>query len=531
MDGSGAYFASRTELLDWLNNVLPEPASHQLQLKKIEKCGSGIPYAILLAEIYPHMRNIISRRLKGASAGILSMIATGNPNDASFGIQGAVTEYDSHHNMKLVQDILTKNHISRNVEVDRIAKGHFPSNLEFLQWFKKFSSDFGIQVQPVGGSKAGYNDELDVSAHGPLHNSNNNFLDDNFQTHNTNNTTSPRDSSHGASTTRSNGTTSASVTPVATTLRNARDTVRVKESTPIATTRTSSNSKQKNSVAGATSPAATTRSARAVSPRNDVTPKKTVTRTSSQQALVGISGAPVQRTPSARRMEQLAGGPSNVNDNFYFHSDLDSSGVGGGSTSARATGTGTGFRQSGNSTRTSMNAVADKTSPFVRTAAPTNLTSSPLLHTNNPNNVLSMSPRTRSALTAAELRQIKSGQMHPVSAPPPKVALMNNNNNNNGSSSAQQQATEADYSGLSEPTLQHLICQSQSQLKEAECDRDFFYDKLRIIEALVNKETSALARPQDAQQLQGSHHEQHQTATLLLLESIREILLSADNEI
>ena len=160
MDGSGAYYASRTELLEWLNSVLPEPAAAQLQLRKVEGCKSGIPYAILLAEIYPNLRNVIAKRLKGASVGIVSMIASGNPNDANYGHQPAnVSEYDSHHNMKMVQDILSKNHISRLVEVDRIAKGHFPSNLEFLQWFRKFSTDFGIQAQPVATAEEEEDDQ------------------------------------------------------------------------------------------------------------------------------------------------------------------------------------------------------------------------------------------------------------------------------------------------------------------------------------------------------------------------------------
>lgn len=50
----------------------------------------------------------------------------------------AKLEHECLHNMKLFQGALTQLKFDKTIPVDRLIKGRFQDNFEFLQWFKKF---------------------------------------------------------------------------------------------------------------------------------------------------------------------------------------------------------------------------------------------------------------------------------------------------------------------------------------------------------------------------------------------------------
>lgn len=50
----------------------------------------------------------------------------------------AKLEHEWFHNMKLFQGALIRLKLDKTIPVDRLIKGRFQDNFEFLQWFKKF---------------------------------------------------------------------------------------------------------------------------------------------------------------------------------------------------------------------------------------------------------------------------------------------------------------------------------------------------------------------------------------------------------
>lgn len=50
----------------------------------------------------------------------------------------AKLEHEWFHNMKLLQGALIRVKLDKTIPVDRLIKGRFQDNFEFLQWFKKF---------------------------------------------------------------------------------------------------------------------------------------------------------------------------------------------------------------------------------------------------------------------------------------------------------------------------------------------------------------------------------------------------------
>lgn len=98
---------SRSELLQWLNATL------DLDYTKVEQCGSGAAYCQLLDSIYgdiPMSRVNFTTKL----------------------------EYEYLNNMKVLQSGFSKHKITKNIDVNRLAKCRLQDNLELLQWFKKY---------------------------------------------------------------------------------------------------------------------------------------------------------------------------------------------------------------------------------------------------------------------------------------------------------------------------------------------------------------------------------------------------------
>lgn len=104
----GAFFVSRTEVLDWLNELL------QLQLTKVEQCATGAVYCQVIDAIYP-------------GSFPLSKVKW-----------DAKHEHEFVNNYKVLQQAFSKNGIQRHIEVEKLVKAKYQDNLEFCQWLKRY---------------------------------------------------------------------------------------------------------------------------------------------------------------------------------------------------------------------------------------------------------------------------------------------------------------------------------------------------------------------------------------------------------
>ncbi|KZF23509.1 hypothetical protein L228DRAFT_246279 [Xylona heveae TC161] len=115
---------SRQELLAWMNGLL------QLNLTKIEQCGTGAP----LCQIYDSI--------------FLDVPMT----KVKFNVN---TEYAYIQNFKVLQNTFTKHQVDRPVPVQALVKCKMQDNLEFLQWTKRFWDQYyhGGEYDPVARRK------------------------------------------------------------------------------------------------------------------------------------------------------------------------------------------------------------------------------------------------------------------------------------------------------------------------------------------------------------------------------------------
>jgi len=105
---SQAYFKGKRELLEWATDFL------QMEIPKVETLASGAHYCQLLDALHP---------------GTVKM------SRVNF---GAYLEEHYVHNWKLVQNAFQKQGIQKLIPVQRLVKGRFQDNLEFLQWFHQY---------------------------------------------------------------------------------------------------------------------------------------------------------------------------------------------------------------------------------------------------------------------------------------------------------------------------------------------------------------------------------------------------------
>lgn len=105
---SQAYFLGKRALLDWINNFLG------LKVTKVEECATGAIYCQLLDSLYPGRVDI-------------------KKVDYS-----ARQSWEYMKNWKIVQTIFKKESIPKKIPVEKLVKGRFQDNLEFLQWFYHF---------------------------------------------------------------------------------------------------------------------------------------------------------------------------------------------------------------------------------------------------------------------------------------------------------------------------------------------------------------------------------------------------------
>jgi len=104
----GAFFVSRTELLQWVNQWL------RLSVEKIEQCANGAIYCQIVDSVYPgkvHMKKVNWM---------------------------ARVDHEFIFNYKQLQQAFDRLGIERSIDVDKLILGRPLDNLEFLQWLKCF---------------------------------------------------------------------------------------------------------------------------------------------------------------------------------------------------------------------------------------------------------------------------------------------------------------------------------------------------------------------------------------------------------
>merc|ERR550532_3915181 len=65
-------------------------------------------------------------------------------------------EHEYIQNFKILQAAFKKMHVDKIVPVDKLVKGRFQDNFEFIQWFKKFfDANYGGSPYDAVGARAG----------------------------------------------------------------------------------------------------------------------------------------------------------------------------------------------------------------------------------------------------------------------------------------------------------------------------------------------------------------------------------------
>ncbi|KAJ0064139.1 hypothetical protein NL108_001018 [Boleophthalmus pectinirostris] len=99
---------SRHDMLEWINTSL------QMNLTKIEQLCTGAAYCQFMDMLFENCLPL--KKVKFA----------------------AKLEHEYIHNFKLLQVAFKKCGVDKNIPVDKLVKGKFQDNFEFVQWFKKF---------------------------------------------------------------------------------------------------------------------------------------------------------------------------------------------------------------------------------------------------------------------------------------------------------------------------------------------------------------------------------------------------------
>lgn len=99
---------SRHDMLAWVNDSL------QLTYTKIEQLGSGAAYCQFMDMLFPGC--ILLKKVKF----------------------NAKLEHEYIHNFKVLQASFKRMNVDKIIPVERLVKGKFQDNFEFLQWYKKF---------------------------------------------------------------------------------------------------------------------------------------------------------------------------------------------------------------------------------------------------------------------------------------------------------------------------------------------------------------------------------------------------------
>ncbi|MFT7810768.1 microtubule-associated protein RP/EB family member 3 isoform X1 [Arapaima gigas] len=99
---------SRHDMLAWVNDSL------QLNYTKVEQLCSGAAYCQFMDMLFPGC--ILLKKVKFQ----------------------AKLEHEYIHNFKVLQAAFKKMNVDKIIPVEKLVKGKFQDNFEFVQWFKKF---------------------------------------------------------------------------------------------------------------------------------------------------------------------------------------------------------------------------------------------------------------------------------------------------------------------------------------------------------------------------------------------------------
>lgn len=124
----GAFFVPRTEILSWLNGLL------KLSLEKIEQTASGAVACQIMDCVFP------------------GTVPMGRVN------WNARNDYEFVNNYKILQQVFIKHNIQKVIEVEKLVKGKYQDNLEFMQWLKRFfdmHANSTAAYDPVARRKCG----------------------------------------------------------------------------------------------------------------------------------------------------------------------------------------------------------------------------------------------------------------------------------------------------------------------------------------------------------------------------------------
>jgi microtubule-associated protein, RP/EB family len=114
-----AYFASRSTILQWLNSLLG------LNYTKIEQTASGVAVCQIFDALFPDTVRLDKVNFQ------------------------AKREYEYIQNYKVLQAAYNRVGIEKKVDVEKLIKGKYQDNLEFMQWVKGFfdqhASDAALQ--------------------------------------------------------------------------------------------------------------------------------------------------------------------------------------------------------------------------------------------------------------------------------------------------------------------------------------------------------------------------------------------------
>eukprot|EP01071_Lankesteria_metandrocarpae_P008463 Lankesteria_metandrocarpae@DN4969_c0_g1_i2.p1 len=114
----GCFFVPRTHLIEWLRDVF------EVTITKVEQCASGSMYLQVLDKLFP---------------GKVPM------SKVNWGFK---FEYEYIKNYKLMQEVFIRCNVKKNVEIEKLTKGKYQDNLEFLQWLKCLYDRNGGGTEP-----------------------------------------------------------------------------------------------------------------------------------------------------------------------------------------------------------------------------------------------------------------------------------------------------------------------------------------------------------------------------------------------
>lgn len=105
---SGAYFVGRTQLLQWINELT------HLNYTKIEQTSNGVFACHVFDALYPDLIRFDKVKFY------------------------ARQQYEVVHNYKILQACFNRANMKRQIDVEKLMKGKYQDNLEFIQWIKAY---------------------------------------------------------------------------------------------------------------------------------------------------------------------------------------------------------------------------------------------------------------------------------------------------------------------------------------------------------------------------------------------------------